>query len=376
MRLVINVSNLCVGGGVQVALSFIHELKSLCRVNEYHVLLSESIDRQIDSDVFPPNFIFHLIKFSPASLRYRWLTVSQLDKLERKIKPDVVFTIFGPSYWKPAAIHLMGVANGWLYNPESVAYKVLPVRERIRVMVLSAYRTFFIKRDASDFVVETNDARKKIVKFMGVNEKSISVVGNTYSAAFDYFKKSDGSCRDYYRLPKENRNAYRMILISHNYPQKNIKIIRDVVPYLSGYDIEFVLTIDSNSYYKYFNDMRNKVINIGPVKHASCPSLYWQSDALFFPTLLETFSAAYPEAMKMEIPIITSDYSFARDVCGDAALYFDPLDPKDIADKIKLIIDDESIGENLVEKGKLRLAGFETSQSRAEKYLTLCESLS
>ena len=71
----------------------------------------------------------------------------------------------------------------------------------------------------------------------------------------------------------------------------------------------------------------------------NCPKLYNQADAMFLPTLLETFSASYPEAMKMERPILTSDLDFAKDICGDAALYFNPLDSYDIANKIKTIND-------------------------------------
>jgi glycosyltransferase involved in cell wall biosynthesis len=111
---------------------------------------------------------------------------------------------------------------------------------------------------------------------------------------------------------------------------------------------------------------------MGSIPHKSCPSLYAQSDALFAPTLLETFSAAYPEAMKMEKPILTSNYSFAKDVCQDAALYFDPLDPVDIAEKIKKLIEDTALQHELVEKGKKRVKEFETARSRAEKYVTLC----
>ena len=96
---------------------------------------------------------------------------------------------------------------------------------------------------------------------------------------------------------------------------------------------------------------------------------------MFLPTLLETFSASYPEAMKMERPILTSNLDFAIDICGDAALYFNPLDSYDIANKIKTLITDPILYQDLVEKGKNRLKNFETSTSRAEKYLLCCEEI-
>ena len=121
--------------------------------------------------------------------------------------------------------------------------------------------------------------------------------------------------------------------------------------------------------------MTNKIINLGKIVQKGCPSVYKQCDALFAPTLLETFSAAYPEAMKMRKPILTSKYSFAKDLCGDAALYFDPLDPKDIAQKIKQLIGNEILQKIMIENGEKKLMSFETARSRAEKYISICEEI-
>jgi hypothetical protein len=38
--------------------------------------------------------------------------------------------------------------------------------------------------------------------------------------------------------------------------------------------------------------------------------------------------------MSYNLPILTSNYNFAREVCGDAAVYFDPLDLKSIKNTI------------------------------------------
>ena len=375
MKILINTSNLSVGGGMQVALSFINELNYLELNNEYHIFLSAAIEKQIDQFIFPSNFHFYLIEKSPASLKYRKLIVSKLNQLERKIKPNIVFTVFGPSYWKPKSIHLMGIADGWLYNPKTVAGKGLSVKKRIKGKLLIQYKVFYIKRDAQYFVVETNDAKKKIIDNLFIDENIIFVVGNTYSAVFDNFNKSGDTDKGFLKLPSKKEGAFRLVLISHNYAHKNLKIIREVVPYLSEYNVEFVLTIDDASYQNLFYDMKNAVVNLGTVNQSNCPSIYEQSDALFFPTLLETFSASYPEAMKMEIPILTSNYSFAKDICGDAALFFDPLNAKDIACKIKMLIDNKSLRTDLVNKGIKQLKAFETSRSRAEKYLSLCENI-
>ena len=64
------------------------------------------------------------------------------------------------------------------------------------------------------------------------------------------------------------------------------------------------------------------------------PILYKQVDGMIMPTLLESFSATYIDSMALGVPIFTSDRDFARDVCGDAAWYFDPLNAESIFEVI------------------------------------------
>ena len=96
---------------------------------------------------------------------------------------------------------------------------------------------------------------------------------------------------------------------------------------------------------------------------------------MFLPTLLECFSASYAEAMVMEKPIITSDMGFAHCVCKDAAIYFNPVDAQDIANKLTKLIDDKNLQISLVQKGKAQLSQFGSSDDRATAILNLCKML-
>lgn len=375
MKILINTSNLYVGGGLQVALSFLNELKQMEQKHEYHVFLSQAVDKQVNQNEFPANFKFYLIEKSPSSLKSRRRIVSKLDALEEQIKPDIVFSVFGPSYWKPKARHLMGFAVPWVLQKDSVAYDELSFLKRIRMRTWVEYVSYYAKRDTSYYIIETDDGKDKLSKVLDIDRKNIFVVGNSYSAVFNdshYLSKNNP---DYIQLPEREKNEFRCLLISHNHPHKNLKIINQVIPFLEKYNIKFVLTVDDESYSSLFPDKPKQIMNLGPVSQKACPSLYDQCDALFLPTLLEVFSAAYPEAMKMEKPILTSNYSFATDVCQDAAMYFDPLDPKDIAEKIKQLVNNKALQDALVEKGTKRVKEFETARSRAEKYVALCEKL-
>jgi len=374
MKIIINTSNLSVGGGLQVALSFIDELRKLDKRHEYHIFTSLAIDMQLERSIFKDNFSFYSFDESPASLKKRVKVVRKLNMLESKIKPNIVFTVFGPSYWKPKGKHLMGFADGWLYNPNSVAYLKLTFLKRLRMRLLERYKSFYLKRDAKYFVLETEDARFKFSETLKINKNQVYVVGNTYSTFFNKNKYQEKGNEFYLKLPNKEENEFRFLYIAHNHPAKNLAIINDIYPLLEGLNIKFVLTIDEESYQKLFFN-KSYIINLGPIKQASCPSVYKQCDALFAPTLLETFSAVYPESMKMELPILTSNYSFATDICQNAALYFDPLNPKDIAGKIIEIKRNENLRVKLINNGKNQIKIFETANSRALKYIQLCETI-
>ena len=375
MKILINTSNLYVGGGLQVALSFINELKDLNTHNEYYIFLSQATNKQIDQKEFTGNFYFYLIEKSPASLKTRKTIVAKLNSLEERIKPDIVFSVFGPSYWKPKAKHLLGFADGWAYNPESVAYNRLPLLKRIKMRLHVKYKSYYLKRDADYYVLETLDAKNKFSKVIDIDKSKAFVVGNTYSSIFDEDECIQSNYEYFINLPKKQDNEFRLIYITHNHPNKNLTSINKILPLLDGFNINFFLTLDDVSYRTLFPVLAKNVINLGPIPQKSCPSVYKQCDALFAPTLLETFSAAYPEAMKMGKPILTSNYSFAKDVCQDAALYFDPLDPKDMIKKIKMLVRDKALLNKLAEKGRKRVKKFESARTRAEKYIAICENL-
>jgi len=343
--------------------------------HEYHVLLSRAMNLQINQNSFPKNIHFYLIKKSPASLKTRKKIIKTMDDLENRISPEIVFTIFGPSYWKPKSKHIMGFAVPWVLQKDSIAYNELTFLSRLKMRLWVEYISYYVKRNASYYIIETMDGKERLSKVLDINKDSIYVVGNSYSSVFEDSDNISNQNVDFVELGIKETDEFRLLLITHNYPHKNIKIINKVLPLLDGCNIKFILTIDDNSFASLFPDNPNQILNLGPVKQKSCPSLYTQCDAIFLPTLLEVFSAAYPEAMKMEKPILTSDYSFAHDVCQDAALYFDPLNPMDIAEKIKTLIDDTTLQHDLVEKGKKRVTEFETARSRAEKYVALCEKL-
>lgn len=61
---------------------------------------------------------------------------------------------------------------------------------------------------------------------------------------------------------------------------------------------------------------------------------YAEADALVFPSLEESFGLPLVEAMYLGLPILCSDRPFARNLCGDDAIYFDPRSAASLRDAI------------------------------------------
>ncbi|WP_398454953.1 glycosyltransferase family 4 protein [Sphingobacterium thalpophilum] len=362
MKLIINTVNLQIGGAFQRAVSFLNELREIGK-DLYYIFYNENIGKQVDIKSFPNNFKFYFFDHSPASIKYRFRIVRMFDKLEKEIDPDAVFSFVGPCYWRTKSPHLVG------YGIPHLVYNDYPYVRRygVKTKLEMIYKKFWTKYEADYWVVQTEDVRQRMAKRFGIGQDKIFLVTN-------------GIGQQYKNVIPEKRNdsrTKRLLMISTYRPSKNFDIIRDVVPLLEGdeFKYEFHITIKEEDYEKHFSGFESTVINHGHVKSVDCPDLYNDSDAMFLPSHLECFSASYPEAMKMERPILTSDLSFAHTVCGDSAIYFDNLSAHDIAEKIKMLFHNEKIYNEKVEKGRLELDKFDNSRQQAEKYLSICRSI-
>lgn len=370
MKLIINASSIYKGGAEQVVLSFIHECRQWVE-NEYHILLRENIRCQLKTGEFPPNFTFYDVERRPGSGPGSYLKeMRRFDRLEKELRPDCVISTGGHGYWRPRVPLVSGFNIPHFVYPESPYFNRLSIQKRWFWSVKKQIHLFFYGR-ADAIIVQTDDVCKRLKARLP--QKSIYTVSNTVNSCFrnpePYPKK----------LPARKPGELRLLTLSSWYTHKNIGIIRNLIEYYEGAGIghfRFVLTLPQEIYEREFPEKyRNLIYNTGPVPINECPSLYNECDFMFLPTLLECFSASYAEAMMMEKPILTSDLGFAHAVCGDAAVYFNPVEPEDIIEKIDELTSDPQKQQNLSKMGRKQLSQFNTSEERASEYLSICKNL-
>lgn len=95
-----------------------------------------------------------------------------------------------------------------------------------------------------------------------------------------------------------------------------------------------------------------KFINlVGFVPDEELIQIYREAEALVQPSLMEGFDLTVVEAMATGLPVVVSDIPVHREICGQAALYFDPKNIEAMVEKIKLVLESQSLRDKLQKQG-------------------------
>ena len=96
----------------------------------------------------------------------------------------------------------------------------------------------------------------------------------------------------------------------------------------------------------------------GWVDDAALDGLYRACDCFVLPSLAEGFGLPLVEAMSRGAPIACSNVSSLPEVVGEAALLFEPRDPRAIAHAVTRVLDDEVLRARLVTAGYEQVRRF------------------
>jgi len=343
----INGFNSRAGGGKSILNNYLSLLSQKSLNDNYFVLTPDKGDyiKYENNEIR----IIQLPKILHNSLLQLVVYSFYLNKIIIKFNTDLVLNLADIPI---RTSHKQVFLFDWAYAvyPKSTVWKLMTLREwfhrKTKILLFKKYKKFI-----NLILAQTETIKDRLIKIYDF--KSVKILPNAVSIdnlANDYFKE--------FNLP----DGVRLLYLTHYYSHKNIEIFIDLAKEIRSKNLNYklivTLEVEQNKKVTTFFDKVKKeglesiIINVGSVQMKDVPSLYRQCDGLLMPTLLESFSGTYVEAMFHNIPIFTSNFDFARDVCKDGAMYFDPFDVQDIIGQLNLIFCNDSEKNELLKRAK------------------------
>src|SRR4051812_37404395 len=107
MRVLLDCTLLTAGGGIQVGLSILRHAIGTSGL-EIAAVCSWEVAKQLEP-AEKASFELLVLANGPGRMEKIRL-IRRCPEIEAKFRPDVVFTVFGPAYWKSKAPRLQGFA--------------------------------------------------------------------------------------------------------------------------------------------------------------------------------------------------------------------------------------------------------------------------
>lgn len=170
------------------------------------------------------------------------------------------------------------------------------------------------------------------------------------------------------------------LLVSANRPEKNALRAVMALDELMSEREEFkkfkvYLTGAKEGVFKYKIKNPNNFIFLGYVSEDDLARLYRGAYCLVYPSLNEGFGYPPMEAMNFGVPVLASPFASIYEVCDNAALYFNPLDYKEIKNRILQIVYSPSLYRHYQELGRKRAETIQAKQDKDLKAMVdwICE---
>jgi glycosyltransferase involved in cell wall biosynthesis len=113
---------------------------------------------------------------------------------------------------------------------------------------------------------------------------------------------------------------------------------------------------------------------LGYVEERDLAGLFRAASLLAYPSLYEGFGLPPAQALASGVPVLTSNTSSLPEVCGEGALYVDPLSETEIGTGLRFLMEDAEVRQRLGEAGRKHVAQF-TWENAAAKTLRFFERI-
>ena len=378
LKILIHALGANMGGAIRHLTNFLPELGEVDQVNEYTVLIRESIP-------LPCAYGNVQLVGTKDKTAKSWCARVGHDVflLPGRLKREgfsclVSLTNFGPIWSSIPNVFFQ--TNAIYYCP----YYLEKVNGRLKMEAYMRRQLALASMMRADLIVTPSHAMEDMIRDM---------CPETTSRSFKVLYH--GFTRDSLQDPLDqkfekifsNGKGIRLLYPTHPGHHKGFKILFDALANLRDKGVEFTLytTVSRddwpegvNRYERQVADLglKEHVVFMGRVPQGQMGSLYSRCDLMIYPSLCESFGFSMVEAMGYGLPIVAADTRINREICGCGAIYYPPLDPKSAAATICEALKPD-VNRRLLEAGKVRVDGFDWSWRRyAREFVEMVEAVS
>jgi len=372
-NIAINLVPISKGGGLQNALSFILWLKKQPPISFTPIILCQS-NSIIEETVKNSNIKYIAIRNTFKSrLIFEFFLARKIMK-QQKVK--LVFTLFGPPpFSTPANVtKISGFAYSNLLQPEVDFWGFLPPHKKLLKNLIDFFR--FHQSANSDVIILETDYLKRRAFETKFAMKEIHVVKMAPGqAVLDSISVNTEAT--------SNVEFIDIAYISGAHPNKRIHLLVNIFAALnkdnnSNLKFRLVTTLPEKSDYllniqQEFNRLGANEYhkNIGSIEPAKVGDVLMTVDGIINIALLESFSNNWVEAWAAQLPLITTDADWARHSCESAAIYIDPNNADDAAEKIFSLYKSGAHKKDIVAEGTRMLNSLPTPQEKYLKFIQI-----
>jgi len=353
MRIVLLAHALTGQGGWISGTNFIRSLASAVPQHQY--LITVPADCGYEKIRLPEGSRF-LICPNRAALPVRLkLETKTIPAAVKDFKADIVLGLGNHGLRHIDCPQAIWIRNGYLVYPSKYFAKA-GLATKIHVW-LQRIHLRQVLRHTNIIFCQTPVMQKRIAEYYGYDVNKIKILPNALSA---FLRGPVAPVPE--ELPQGlAKDRFNCLVLSTYYIHKNPEII--VSECLKSPEnfrgIRFITTIANEGLGKRFlekvssnNILRELIYNVGPIAHEKLKVYYDNVEVVIMPTVMESFSVTYLEAMYFGVPILTTDLDFARYICGDAAAYYNPWQVGSFAEKLLQLRNDVCLRKELIARGK------------------------
>lgn len=240
------------------------------------------------------------------------------------------------------------------------------------------FRLFFKRRlsFAEQIITISEFVRREVLELLPLAPNKVTAI--PLSPSEHFFPRPYSSVNDV--VAKHGLKKPYILAVGSIDPRKNLRLLIRAIALLERKDLMLVIVGWRGWGYgdlaKELEKLKAKipVRFLGYLSDEELASLYTGAHFLVYPSLYEGFGLPVVEAMACGCPVICSNTSSLPEVAGDAAVFVSPYDVEGLAEKMKLLLDDEPLRQDLIHRGFSRASQFSWERT-AEETLRLFRSI-